>query len=77
LQNSLSGKTRPLGENIMGVWTERANKVLRLMEKLPVTKEGSPEKEFQRAVWSLCQQIKDGEPGNDDGQFIAPSIMGG
>jgi hypothetical protein len=61
----------------MRAWTERVDNVLGLMEKLPVAKEGTPEKEFQEAVRSLCQRIKDTDPGNDDGQFIAPSIMGG
>jgi hypothetical protein len=54
-------------------WTQRADKVLALMEKVPSGAEGSPEKDFQRAVWSLCQKLKDSE--TDGGRFIAPSIM--
>jgi hypothetical protein len=56
-------------------WTQRADKVLALMEKVPSGAEGSPEKDFQRAVWSLCQKLKDAEAGADGGKFIAPSIM--
>jgi hypothetical protein len=56
-------------------WTQRADKVLALMEKVPSGAEGSPEKDFQRAVWSLCQKLKDAEAGADGGEFIAPSIM--
>jgi hypothetical protein len=60
-------------ENMEETWTQRANNVLALMEKVPSGAEGSPEKNFQRAVWSLCQQLKDSETGG--GQLIAPSIM--
>jgi hypothetical protein len=60
-------------ENMEETWTQRANNVLALMEKVPSGAEGSPEKNFQRAVWSLCQQLKDSETGGS--QLIAPSIM--
>jgi hypothetical protein len=54
-------------------WTQRADKVLALMGKVPSGAEGSPEKDFQRAVWSLCQKLKDSEA--DGGQLIASSIV--
>jgi hypothetical protein len=54
-------------------WTQRADKLIGLMEKVPARSE--PEKEFQRAVWSLCQKLKEAEAGADGGEFIAPSIM--
>jgi hypothetical protein len=59
--------------NTVDTWTQRADKVIALMAKVPSGAEGSPEKDFQRAVWSLCQQLKDGEL--DGGRFIAPSII--
>ena len=51
-------------------WTQRADKVLALMAKVPSGAEGSPEKDFQRAVWSLCQKLKDGEAKAALEQFI-------
>jgi len=54
-------------------WTQRAEKVLGLMEKLPDSKPGSPEKQFQQAVWSLCQQVKELDKG--DGQFVPPPLF--
>jgi hypothetical protein len=56
-------------------WTQRADKLIGLLEKVPAGKEGSPEKELQRAVWVLCQKLKDAEAEADGGEFIAPSIM--
>jgi hypothetical protein len=59
-------------------WTERADKVLKLMETVTTGqtfKEGSAQKEFYQAVWSLCQKVKDLDSG--DGQFVpSSSIMG-
>jgi hypothetical protein len=55
------------------IWTQRADNVLALMEKVPSGAEGSPEKNFQRAVWSLCQKLKDSEA--DGGQLIVSSIV--
>ena len=54
-------------------WTQRADKVLALLEKLPAVQEGSPEKEFRRAVGTLCQQLKDAE--DSGGHFIPESLM--
>jgi len=51
-------------------WTDRVNRVLALLEKLPSAKEGSDEKEFQRAVWSLCQQLKETDAGREGGQMV-------
>jgi hypothetical protein len=42
-------------------WTEEADNILGLMQQVTSGKvfpEGSPEKEFYRAVWTLCQQVK-------------------
>jgi hypothetical protein len=55
-------------------WTQRANNVLALMEKVPSGAEGSPEKNFHRAVWSLCQKLKDGEAKVDGGGLVAPPL---
>jgi hypothetical protein len=55
-------------------WTQRADKVLRLYGDLPVVTQDGAEKEFRRAVWELCQQLKDAD--DKGGQFIPPSIMG-
>jgi hypothetical protein len=56
-------------------WTQRANNVLVLMDKVPSGAEGSPEKNFQRAVWSLCQKLKDGEAKADGGNLIVPPLF--
>jgi hypothetical protein len=56
-------------------WTQRADNVLALMEKVPSGAEGSPEKNFQRAVWSLCQKLKDGEAKADGGSLVVPPLF--
>ena len=56
-------------------WTQRADNVLALMKKVPSGAEGSPEKNFQRAVWSLCQKLKDGEAKADGGNFVPPHLF--
>jgi len=61
-------------QNMEENWTQRANNVLALMEKVPSGAEGSPEKNFQRAVWSLCQKLKDGEAKADGGGLVAPPL---
>ena len=53
-------------------WAQPADKVLSLMEKVSAKTE--EEKEFQRAVWSLCQQLKGS--GQQTRQF-APSSPSG
>lgn len=55
-------------------WTQRADKVLALMEQVPVRTE--EDKVFHVAVWSLCQKLKDSEAQADGGSFVTPSIMG-
>jgi hypothetical protein len=62
---------------MVGTWTQRADKLLAFLKNLPAAGEGSPEKEFYRAVWDLCQELKQADGETDGGQFIAPSIMGG
>jgi hypothetical protein len=57
-----------------GTWTERADKILELFKKLPIAVEGSPEKEFYKAVWSLCQELKYEESRMDGGQMIVPNF---
>lgn len=54
-------------------WTERADKMIALLEALPVVTEDGPEKEFRRAVWSLCQQIKEADAGG--GQIEVPPLF--
>jgi hypothetical protein len=56
-------------------WTERADKVLDLLEDLPAITQQSAEKEFRNAVWSLCQQLKESEASSDGGQFLAPPLF--
>jgi hypothetical protein len=55
-------------------WTQRADNVLSLMEKIPAFTEA--QKEFHRAVLSLCQKIKDSEAQADGGSLLPQSIMG-
>ena len=50
-------------------WAQRADKVLSLMEKVPA--KTNEEKEFQRAVWTLCQQLRGS--GQQIGQFVPSS----
>ena len=57
-----------------GTWTNRADRIEELLKKLPTAAEGSPEKEFQRAVWNLCQELKEEERRMDGGQLIPPSF---
>ena len=52
-------------------WAQQADNVLQLMEK--VSPKTDDEKEFQRAVWSLCQRLKDVEL--QTGQFVPPPLM--
>jgi hypothetical protein len=61
-------------QNMEETWTQRADNVLALMKKVPSGAEGSPEKNFQRAVWSLCQKLKDGEAKADGGGLVAPPL---
>ena len=49
-------------------WAQRADKVLKLMQKIPVNSE--EEQEFQGAVWSLCQELIDLD---QSGQFVRPT----
>ena len=53
---------------------QQAKEIIDLFKHLPVAAEGSAEKQFQQAVWSLCQRIQD----LDSGESFVPgsSIMG-
>jgi hypothetical protein len=53
-----------------GTWTERADKIQELAKSLPIAAEGSPQKEFYRAVWNLCEDLKSAERRTDGGQLI-------
>jgi hypothetical protein len=55
-------------------WTQRANKVLKLMEATPKP-QTQPEIDSQRAVWVLCQQLKDSDEGSGDSQFVPPPLF--
>jgi hypothetical protein len=46
-----------------------------LLEKLPMVSEGD-EKEFRRAVWSLCQQVRQSQTNLEGGQFVPLPLMG-
>jgi hypothetical protein len=65
---------RTRSEEMEETWTQRADKVLALMEKVPSGAEGSPEKDFHRGVWSLCQKLKDGEAKAGGGGLVAPPL---
>jgi hypothetical protein len=50
--------------------TQQADAVLKHLQGLkPVLEEG-PEKEFRRAVWSLCQAAKELQTSSDGGQIV-------
>jgi len=55
------------------IWTQRADAVLKLMEKVSPTNDA--EREFQRSVWGLCQQLKDAEARSDGGQFVPEPLF--
>ena len=55
-------------------WTQRADEVLDLMDKLPAPKD-APETDFHRAVFSLCQQLKDTDQSVDSGQMVPPPFI--
>ena len=60
-----------------GVWTKRAENIQKLYQEMQLKPmvEGSAEKQFYSAVWTLCEQLKDSEEKAETGQMVPPSLM--
>ena len=64
-----------LGGTMNESWTQRADKILSLLSKLPVVTQGSDEKVFRTKVWELCIALKDAEACADGGQLVPPPLL--
>jgi hypothetical protein len=51
-------------------WTQRADEVLQLMERAPISQNES-EQAFRQAVRNLCQQVREADPQPE--KYIVPS----
>jgi hypothetical protein len=56
---------------------EQATNIINLFAELPPRQNEPMEQEFRKAVWNLCQELRERESGSEGGQFFpGHSIMG-